>query len=219
MDTSRSGIVDDRVLKERQHLAGDGVVTVAATVGWDGKLMTRPEVHIRGVVTTLPTEALQLKLQAGMEILLRDRWSEFARPIKDEGQLDVDWAGLQYQIERDVQRVLRREVQSSPLVVFLLQNPATPGIMGGNSVKSASDGIQTTGVIPKVRSAARVAPSAEAINSINTVNSVDPVTTVNPTNAAEAVNAVSSTVAGGATTPIVKRATRQRVTSRARVSE
>jgi hypothetical protein len=176
-------------------------------------------VHIRGVVTTLPTETLQLKLQAGMEVLLRDRWSEFARPIKDEGQLDVDWAGLQYQIERDVQRVLRREVQSSPLVVFLLQSPATPGTMGGNSVKSASDGIQSTGVIPKVRAAARVAPSAEAINavnSLNTDNSVNPVETVNT---AEAVNAVSSTVAGGATTPIVKRATRQRVTSRARVSE
>ncbi len=222
MDTSRSGIVDDRVLKERQHLAGDGVVTVAATVGWDGKLMTRPEVHIRGVVTTLPTEALQLKLQAGMEVLLRDRWSEFARPIKDGGQVDVDWAGLQYQIERDVQRVLRREVQSSPLVVFLLQSPATPGTMGGNSVKSASDGIQSTGVIPKVRAAARVVPSAEAVSAVNSLNPVDTVNefdTGNAVNSGEAVNAVSSTVAGGATTPIVKRATRQRVTARARVSE
>ncbi|MEB3292146.1 MAG: ribonuclease J [Synechococcales bacterium] len=122
MDTSRSGVVDDRVLKERQHLAGDGVVTIAATVG-DGKLLTKPEVHLRGVVTTLSREILQAKIQDTLERTLRDRWSEYARPVKDNGQLDIDWTGLQYHLEREVQRTLRREVQSNPLLVFLMQNP------------------------------------------------------------------------------------------------
>ncbi|OUC12601.1 MAG: ribonuclease J [Alkalinema sp. CACIAM 70d] len=126
MDTSRSGVVDDKVLKERQHLAGDGVVTVAATVNWNGKLMTKPEVHLRGVVTTLSREILQAKIQNSIEQVLGDRWSEYARPIKDGGKLDIDWVGLQYHVEREVQRTLRREVQSSPLLVFLMQTPDTP---------------------------------------------------------------------------------------------
>jgi ribonuclease J len=200
MDTSRSGVVDDRVLKERQHLAGDGVVTVAATIGWDGKLMTRPEVHIRGVVTTLSTESLQVKLQGGIENILRDRWAEYARPVKDGGQTEVDWAGLQYQIEREVQRVLRREVQSSPLVVFLLQSPDTPGVMGGNSVQAAASGISSAPVVK------------------NAVVKSAPVTAV-AANTVEATNgaATNGNNAGGASPePIVKRATRQRVTTRNR---
>ncbi len=187
MDTSRSGVVDDRVLKERQHLAGDGVVTVAATIGWDGKLMTRPEVHMRGVVTTLGLEALQGKIQGGIEQVLRDRWAEYARPIKDGVKLDVDWAGLQYQIERDVQRTLRREVQSSPLVVFLLQSPDKEGTVGAISGASASaTPAASTPVI--TRSSATPTPVAAAAD---------------PTPA----NAVAAT-------PTVKRATRQRVSAR-----
>jgi ribonuclease J len=125
MDTSRSGVVDDKVLKERRHLAGDGVVTIAATVS-NGKLVAQPEVHLRGVVTTLSREILQAKIQDTLERTLSDRWSEYARPVKDNGQLDIDWTGLQYHLEREVQRTLRREVQSNPLLVFLMQNPDQP---------------------------------------------------------------------------------------------
>ncbi len=192
MDTSRSGVVDDRVLKERQHLAGDGVVTVAATIGWDGKLMTRPEVHMRGVVTTLGRDVLQTKIQGGIEQVLRDRWAEYARPIKDGVKLDVDWAGLQYQIERDVQRTLRREVQSSPLVVFLLQSPDKEGTVGAISA-----------------SAVTVA-SEISVEKTSAPMPVASVTSSAPTEDAPA-NAVTAT-----TTPVVKRATRQRVSARTR---
>jgi ribonuclease J len=187
MDTSRSGVVDDRVLKERQHLAGDGVVTVAATIGWDGKLMTRPEVHMRGVVTTLGLEALQGKIQGGIEQVLRDRWAEYARPIKDGVKLDVDWAGLQYQIERDVQRTLRREVQSSPLVVFLLQSPDKEGTVGAISGSSATPAASTP-VVTRSSSAPTPVAAAAAVDTT-------------PANAVAA-------------TPTVKRATRQRVSAR-----
>jgi ribonuclease J len=192
MDTSRSGVVDDRVLKERQHLAGDGVVTVAATIGWDGKLMTRPEVHMRGVVTTLSRDVLQAKIQGGIEQVLRDRWAEYARPIKDGVKLDVDWAGLQYQIERDVQRTLRREVQSSPLVVFLLQSPDKEGTVGSIS-------------------ASAVTVASEI--SVEKTSAPMPVASVASSATAESApaNAVTAT-----TTPVVKRATRQRVTARTR---
>lgn len=121
MDTSRSGIVNERVLQERQHLAGDGVVTVAATVTKEGKLFATPEVHLHGVVSAVDRGVLQGKIQTVIESTLGGRWGEFARPMS--GGTEIDWAGLQIQLEREAQRVLKRELQSNPLLVFMMQNP------------------------------------------------------------------------------------------------
>lgn len=121
VDTSRSGIVNDRVLKERQQLAGDGVVTIAASVNIDGRLFAKPDVHLRGVVTSIDPVQLNTRVQETIEAVLRDRWSEFARTI--DNQTEVDWEGLEVQIERELHRLLRRELQSNPLLVFLMQNP------------------------------------------------------------------------------------------------
>ncbi|MBW4488168.1 MAG: ribonuclease J [Trichocoleus desertorum ATA4-8-CV12] len=121
----RAGVVNANVLQERQHLAEDGVITVAATVGWDGKLLTQPEVHLRGVVTTLERSLLQKLINRAIESVLSDRWREFVQSPEDD-QIEVDWVGLQAQIESAVQRLLRRELQSKPLLVFLMQNPEKP---------------------------------------------------------------------------------------------
>ncbi|MED5562698.1 MAG: ribonuclease J, partial [Cyanobacteriota bacterium] len=51
LDASRNGIVDARVLKERQQLAEDGVVTVLAAISTDGVMVAPPRVNLRGVVT------------------------------------------------------------------------------------------------------------------------------------------------------------------------
>jgi ribonuclease J len=124
VDSSRSGVVNDRVLKERQQLAGDGVITVAAAIDWTGELVAQPQVHLRGVVTTLETAKLQAKIQETMEAVLRDRWKDFAQSFGDS-QLEVDWEGLLVQLEREIQRNLRRELQSNPLLVFLIQKVET----------------------------------------------------------------------------------------------
>lgn len=120
-----AGVVHDNVLKERQQLAEDGVVTVAAAVDWEGKLVAKPEVHLRGVVTAVEKSLLQKLIQQTMENLLSDRWTEFARTFENE-EIEVDWAGLQVQLEQAVQRLLRRELQSRPLLVFLMQTPDAP---------------------------------------------------------------------------------------------
>lgn len=118
-----AGVLHDNVLKERQQLAEDGVVTVAAAVTSDGKLMANPEIHLRGVVTTVERSLLQSLVQKTIENLLTERWSEFARTF-DTSEIDIDWAGLQVQLERDLQRLIRRELQGRPLLVFLLQTPS-----------------------------------------------------------------------------------------------
>jgi ribonuclease J len=122
-----AGVVHDNVMKDRQQLAEDGVVTIAAAVNWEGKLIAKPEVHLRGVVTAVERSLLQALVQKTIEATLSDRWTEFARSFEDE-QLELDWVGLQVQIERDLQRLVRRELQSRPLVVFLLQSPNEPPV-------------------------------------------------------------------------------------------
>jgi ribonuclease J len=123
----RSGVVHDTVLKERQQLAEDGVVTVAAAVSWEGELLAKPEIHLRGVVSSVEKSLLQRLVDRAIERTLSDRWTEFAKSFNGS-EIDVDWVGLQVQIEGDLKRLARRELQSSPLVVFLLQSPAEPPV-------------------------------------------------------------------------------------------
>ena len=136
VDTSRSGMVNDRVLKERQQLAGDGVVTIAATINAQGQLFSKPDVHLRGVVTSMSGEQLQGKVQAAIQTVLRDRWAEFARP--SDSQIEVDWTGLEVQIEREIHRLLRRELQSNPLLVFLMQNPELVAVQNSEPTPKAA---------------------------------------------------------------------------------
>lgn len=135
VDASRSGVVNAQVLKERQQLAEDGVVTVAAVIAWQGQLVAQPEVHLRGVVTSLSKRHLQDKLRESIDGVLRDRWKEYARSF-GTGHLEVDWAGLQAQIERELVKLVRREFQSNPLLVFLMQTTEAPSV-NGNSKKAS----------------------------------------------------------------------------------
>lgn len=121
VDSSRTGMVRDEILKERQQLAEDGVVTVAAAIGWEGKPIARPEVNIRGVVTTLEHAQLQQRIVEIVDRTLSDRWREFAKIY--DGKPEVDWTGLQTQIEVQIQRMIRRELQSNPMLVVILQAP------------------------------------------------------------------------------------------------
>jgi ribonuclease J len=115
-----SGIVKADVLKDRQQLAEDGVLTVAITVGMDGTLVTPPTIHLRGVVTSLESSKIQRWVQEMVESTLRDRWAELTRDFRD-GPVEVDWTGLQVQLEQDLKRLIRRELQSQPMLVLLLQ--------------------------------------------------------------------------------------------------
>lgn len=140
VDASRSGVVNDRVLKERQQLAEDGVVTVAATLDWAGTLLSKPQVHLRGVVSSLDPARLQEKTQDTVTSVLRDRWTEFARPFGDD-RLEVDWDGLRYQIERELIKMLRREFQSNPLLVFLLQHSEEPFVQAPGLLPRTAEAI------------------------------------------------------------------------------
>jgi ribonuclease J len=123
VDSSRSGVVNAQVLKERQRLAGEGIVTIAATINGRGELVAQPEVHFRGVVTSVERSRFQDKTRETIEIVLRNYWKELARPY-EEASTHIDWVGVKTQIERELVRMLKREMQSAPLLVFLMQTTA-----------------------------------------------------------------------------------------------
>jgi ribonuclease J len=122
VDASRSGVVKDETMKERRQLAEEGIVTMAVAVGTDGKLLARPEIHLKGVVNSVNQASLQEQLTQTIETVLSERWTEFARTFDSEIK-EVDWEGLKVQVERSIQRVLRREIASNPLLVLLVQIP------------------------------------------------------------------------------------------------
>jgi len=121
----RHGIVHHHVMKERQQLAEDGVITVAAAVDWEGKLMATPEIHLRGVVSNVERNLLQQLVVRTIERTLSDRTPEFIKSFDSEEAI-ADWVGLKAQVETSLQRMFRRELQNSPQLVFLLQSPEPP---------------------------------------------------------------------------------------------
>jgi ribonuclease J len=138
VDASRSGVVNAQILKERQKLAGDGVVTVAAAINWQGDLIAKPDVHLRGVVSSVDFSLLQLRIRDVIEAVLNDRWHEFTR--KFDQAVEVDWVGVRTQIERELIRFVRREFQGNPLMVFLLQAPEQPPVDNTASSSTSSSG-------------------------------------------------------------------------------
>ncbi|GAX44820.1 hypothetical protein NIES4075_58390 [Tolypothrix sp. NIES-4075] len=146
VDTSSSGMVSSKVLQERQRMASEGIVTIAAAIDWHGKLMAKPEIHLRGVVTSIERSLLQKWVQQRIEEILSVRWSEFSNPGFESEQSEMDWGGLQGMLERELQRSIRKELQCQPSVTLLMQTPDEP------PVKVATDGRRR-----RTRTAAQVA--------------------------------------------------------------
>ncbi len=125
VDASRSGMVHERVLRDRQQLAGDGIVTIVATIDWNGKLIANPQVHLRGVVSPAHQTRLDDVVTQTIGRTLSDRWVEFTHTFANN-ELDVDWTKLQAHLEVELRRAIRKEIKSNPLLVFMLQNPSDP---------------------------------------------------------------------------------------------
>ncbi|CAK6696252.1 RNase J family beta-CASP ribonuclease [Synechococcus sp. CBW1107] len=125
LDASRNGIVDNRVLKERQQLAEDGVITLLTVISTDGVMGAPPRVNLRGVVTTADARRLSIWAEREIGWVLDNRWNQLARNTGGTAP-EVDWVGVQREIEVGLQRRLRRELQVEPLIICLVQ-PAPAG--------------------------------------------------------------------------------------------
>ncbi|WAL59315.1 ribonuclease J [Thermocoleostomius sinensis] len=135
VDAAHSGVVNERVLKERQHLAEEGVVTIAATLGWSGELISKPQVHLRGVATNIDRAKLEATIAQTIELVVSSRWAELTQALDNLSELN--WPRLQSDIEMELRRLLRRELQNNPSLVFLLQTPIEPPVASGRRRSTA----------------------------------------------------------------------------------
>ena len=126
VDASHAGVVNERVLKERQQLAEEGIVTVAAAMGWNGELVAKPEIHLRGVATTVDRARLENEIVQTIGLVVTDRLPELTQNLGST--VEVNWTRLQTEIELELRRLLRRELRSNPTLVLLLQSPLEPPV-------------------------------------------------------------------------------------------
>ncbi|MBE7382937.1 MAG: ribonuclease J [Leptolyngbya sp. SIO1E4] len=112
VDSSRQGVVDRNTLRDRQQLAEDGIVTVAAIVNSRGKLVAPPNLDIRGISQSLDIDRFQEKVAEVIARVMRER-SLHGKVTRE---------GLQPAIEAELRRLVRRELPKRyPVVVLLLQ--------------------------------------------------------------------------------------------------
>jgi ribonuclease J len=115
----RAGIVHESTMTERQQMAEDGLVTVAVALSKTGKVLAYPEVHCRGVVMTIEPKLLDELIERTIERFLVERWTEFTHG--SNGSTKVSWQALQKELESSLQRLIKRELQSNPMVLVMLQ--------------------------------------------------------------------------------------------------
>ncbi len=121
VDSAHAGVVHQQVLKERQQLAEEGIVTIAAALGWKGELIAKPEIHLRGVATAIEAAKLEQSIMQTIETVVDSRWSDYSRTIGS--LIEVDWDRVRVDLETELRRMLRRELQNNPTLLFLLQKP------------------------------------------------------------------------------------------------
>jgi ribonuclease J len=121
VDSSRVSVVGRDILKDRQQLAEDGVVSIAATIDSQGKLAAEPTVQLRGVAHSVNPERLQQAVKQVLTQVLETHGSELI--VNSQGaKPTIDWDGLKAVMERDLRRLLRRELDKrDPLLMLLLQ--------------------------------------------------------------------------------------------------
>ena len=108
IDGSRTGEVVDEILRDRRHLAGDGVaVLVVAIDQQTGFVLGEPTVITRGFVGDPLTDA--------MRFAIRDCVDDMMRAASREERTDRGM--IQERIRIELQRVLRKRTGRRPLVI------------------------------------------------------------------------------------------------------
>ncbi len=122
VDASRTGIVERTVLKERQQLAEDGIITISATVDGQGKLLSNPTINLRGVVSAKSQADWESGVVPTVKKSLLTRWKEVIDSSQGDHP-DVNWDGLRSRLEEDARRFVRRELPKQyPVTVLMLQH-------------------------------------------------------------------------------------------------
>jgi ribonuclease J len=135
LDNSRSGMVSDHTLKERQRIATEGVISVAIALDSRGEILARPEIVIKAMAQTQSlknsdTAPLEELIRSKVTQVIKERWNEFVytdaalNTVISQSSLEdryIDWEGLKARLEKVVLQATRDKVSGRPMVLVLLQ--------------------------------------------------------------------------------------------------
>jgi ribonuclease J len=107
VDGSLVGTIDDVVLRDRQALSGDGVVTIAAALDESGELIAGPEIVSRGFVYAQNSPELIDQIHNRVVDLLRVY----------SGNSAMDLGGLNRQIRNNISAFLQKQTGLRPMVL------------------------------------------------------------------------------------------------------
>nr|WP_245595874.1 ribonuclease J [Gloeobacter kilaueensis] len=122
VDASRSSMVNDNVLKERQRLAEDGFVAVAIALTPQATFAARPQIAVKAVARSAETRNLEDVIRTAL-VRAQERFGEFRLPGEAGEPEQYDWMAIRQLLERTVKQVIREMLQSYPLIQVLLQTP------------------------------------------------------------------------------------------------
>jgi ribonuclease J len=108
VDGTRTGEIADEVLRDRRHLAGDGlIVAVIAINGQTGAIEQRPEVIARGLAVDVRNDQM---LKDAPDLLVRVVEAALPDERRDPGL-------LKERIRLEMQRMFRKGAGRRPLVL------------------------------------------------------------------------------------------------------
>jgi ribonuclease J len=118
IDSSRAWQINDAIVEDRRHLAEDGLVIVALTLGSNRQVLAGPDVSLKGVILPrgVPAEEFVVKVQNVVKEILADR------AVMDTLQ-DSD---LRSYLLGALSRFFVEKMRAKPLVQVLLHNVSLP---------------------------------------------------------------------------------------------
>ena len=148
-------------------------------------MVAPPRVNLRGVVTSVDAKKMSIWTEREIGWVLENRWKQLARQTGGTS-VEVDWMGLQREVEVGLARRMRRELQVEPLILCLVQ-PApggTPAYKGradeepdsrpitrraDTSLNGASSGASSTPLKASQSSGGNL-PKTQSVSKTNGVN-------------------------------------------------
>lgn len=129
IDYNRDWHIDEEIVAERQKLAADGLLTIVVTVDETGKLITGPDVTMRGIILPrgIPAEEFILQLSAAARVIVTG-----ADP-KERATADA----LKTLLSEGLRDYFDRELKISPLLQVVAMRAAVKGKVKQPSAKRA----------------------------------------------------------------------------------
>ena len=103
------GDVGSVVLRDRKHLAQDGMIVVVVSMsGEDGSLVSGPDIITRGFVYVKESEGLMEELrQVALE----------AMEQLPDGRYATDWAAIKGAVKGDLSNYLYKKTKRNPMIL------------------------------------------------------------------------------------------------------